>query len=255
MFKIRTTPVEEGNPYYTWNVPSVYQCTWYVYNRISELNLGWQYPTWWDRATQTGSYPNANDWLANYRDPWQVKGTDYTPVAGDIAVYGDSAYGHVMFFETDTMTSEYRSGRKDSFRNAKFGDYKGNLLGFLHYPYKGVPTVERDTSSNQIEVLDDLLRIRTKPSLDADIVGHCQLGYYNVLQSKDNDGYTWYEIAKNRWCANVSVNYLPKQEDIIGEIERYFNAMRSQIESLESESKRMKQDIEDIDKIAEKWIK
>lgn len=252
MFKIRTEPVSPGTQPYSWSTPTIYQCTWYCYYRA--LECGMTPPCWWDRATQTGSYTNAKDWLQNFRDPWEIRTADYQPVAGDIAVY-DGELGHVIFMETDVMTSEYRSGDPNSFRNAKFGDYKGTLLGFLHYPYEPVQPVERNTSSNQIEVLDDLLRIRTKPSLDADIVGHCQLGYYNVLQSKDNDGYIWYEIAKNRWCANVSVNYLPKQEDIIGEIERYFNAMRSQIESLESESKRMKQDIADIDKIAEKWIK
>lgn len=252
MFKPRTEPVSPGTQPYNWTTPTIYQCTWYCYYRA--LECGMTPPCWWDRATQTGSYTNAKDWLQNFREPWEIRTADYTPVAGDIAVY-DGELGHVIYFETDVMTSEYRSGDPNSFRNAKFGDYKGTLLGFLHYPYDPVQPVERNTSSNQIQVLDDLLRIRTKPSLDGEIVGHCQLGYYNVLQSKDNDGYTWYEIAKNRWCANVSVNYLPKQEDIIGEIERYFNAMRSQIESLESESKRMKQDIADIDKIAEKWIK
>lgn len=254
MFKPRTEPVAQGTVPYNWSAASIYQCTWYCYYRA--LECGFSAPCWWDRETQTGSYTNARDWLENFRDPWEVKSIDYVPVAGDIIVYsyGNPDFGHVIFCETDVMTSEYRSGDPDSFRNAKVGDFGGTLLGYLHYPYEPVLPVERDETRDQIQTTDESLRIRVKPSLDAEIVGHVQLGYYNVFDKKDNDGYTWYKIANGRWCANITTNFFPgTDDDFMKEIERVWNATKVKIKGLEDENKEMKEDFNSISKIAEKW--
>ena len=254
MFKPRTSPVAVGTVPYAWGVESVYQCTWYAYYRA--LEVGFSAPCWWDRATKTGSYTNAKDWLENYRDPWEVKGADYHPVAGDIAVYDYAEFGHVIFMETETMTSEYRSGREDSFCNAKLGDFKGKLLGFLHYPYSPVLPVERNTNVNQIQTTDEQLRIRTAPNLEAEIVGHVQLGYYNVLSQTEADGYTWYEIAKDRWCADITTNYLPSEEnDFIKQLEKFLNDTKAKINALEEENKQMRADYADVKNIAQRWAK
>lgn len=247
MFTPRTSPVKEYEEPFAWNVPSVYQCTWFAYGE----SIRFACPCcWWDRATKTGSYTNAKEWLENYRDPWVVKGVDYTPVQGDIAVF-DGEYGHVQFMETDTMYAEYSNGDPNSFRTGKF-EKKDNLLGFLHYPDERVDTVPRDPSKNQIETTDTGLRIRVAPSLEAEIVGHVQLGYYNVLQTKDNDGYTWYEISKDRWCANITTNYLPSDSsDIIKELERYFDSMKSTIKTLTDERDRYKGIVKEVHKITD----
>lgn len=252
MFTPRTTAVKEGTAPYFWNVPSVYQCTWYAFGRA--LEVGYSEPCWFSGSGSDGygSYTNAKEWLKHVRSPWEVKGADYTPVAGDIAVY-DGQYGHVIFMETSTMYSEYRSGDKNSFANGNFKK-SSNLLGFLHYPYSTIDTVERNANVNQIETTDESLRIRTKPSLNGEVVGHVQVGYYNVLSMKDADGYTWYEIAKNRWCANIGVTYLPANDDILKELESIFNQMRAKIEAKESENKELKADMASIDKIAKKWL-
>lgn len=247
---MRTSPVEVGTIPYAWGVPSVYQCTWYCYYRALECGL--TAPTYWDRATKQGSYPNAKEWLENFREPWEVKDINWKPVAGDILVYTDEQYGHVIFCESDTITSEYRSGDPNSFRNAKIGDYKGDLIGVLHYPFESVLPVERNESVPQIETTDEQLRIRVAPSLEAEIVGHVQLGYYNVLQTEDNDGYTWYNIAKDRWCANITTNYLPSDSsDIIKELERYFDAMKSTIKTLTSERDQYKDIVKEVHKITD----
>ena len=252
MWTPRTTPVTEGEKPFAWGVESVYQCTWFCYFESAFHSLS--YPCYWDRATKTGSYTNAKDWLKEYRDPWiPIYDKDYVPVAGDILVY-DGEYGHVIFCETDVMTTEYRNGDPDSFRVGKVGDYNGTLLGVLHYPYEPCLPVERDEMRNQIQTTDDSLRIRSKPSLDAEIVGHVQLGFYNVFDTKENDGYTWYQISKGRWCANVSTIYLPaNDDDFMKEIERVWNATKSKIKGLEKETKDMKEDFNSIQKIAEKW--
>ncbi len=250
MFTPRTTPLTYGEEPWKWDVESVYQCTWYCFWRFYSVFKA--YPTYWDRETQTGSYTNAKDWLKNFRDPVEVKGIDYTPVAGDIAVF-DGQYGHVQFLETDTMYSEYSNGDPNSFRNGKF-EKKSNLLGFLHYPYTTIEPVKRNPSVNQIQTTDNSLRIRTLPSLSGEIVGHVQIGFYNVLSQKENDGYIWYEIAKDRWCASVTVNYLPSdKDDIIQQIERYFNDMKQQVNSLKDQNSEMKKSFKDVYEISKEW--
>jgi len=158
----------------------------------------------------------------------------------------------VIFCETDILTSEYRNGDPNSFRNAKLGDYKGKLLGVLHYPYQPINPVERNENVNQIETTDSTLRIRTKPGLDGEIVGHVQLGYYNVLDEKENDCYTWYEIEKDRWVANITTNYLPSTGgDIIRKIEDYFNSMKCEINSLTEERNKYKEIVKEVHKLTE----
>ncbi len=251
MWTPRTTPVKEGESPFVWNIPSVYECTWFCYYEALYHNLS--APCWWDRATKTGSYTNAKDWLENFRDPWvPIYDKEYTPVAGDILVY-DGEYGHVIFMETDVLTAEYRNGDPNSFRNAKVGDYSGVLLGVLHYPYEPLNPVERNENVDQIQTTDDSLRIRTKPSLNGEIVGHVQIGYYNVLDIKEADGYTWYKLAKDRWCANDSTVYLPSEDDIMAEIERFVNATKTKIKTLEKKNKEMVDDFASIRKIADKY--
>lgn len=251
MWTPRTTPVAEGTSPYVWNIPSVFECTWFGYYR--SLECGLSAPCYWDRATKTGSYTNAKDWLANYREPWEVKSPDWKPVEGDILVY-DGEFGHIIFCETDVMTSEYRNGDPNSFRNAKIGDYNGTLLGVLHYPLTPLNSVERNENVDQIQTTDESLRIRTKPSLDAEIVGHVQLGYYNVLQQTNADGHVWYKLAKDRWCADETVIYLPAEDDFVKEFERFLNSTKAKINGLEDQNKQMREDYTAIADIAKKWV-
>lgn len=255
MFKIRTTPVAYGTKPYDWSADctSIYQCTWFCFYRAIES--GMTAPTYWDRPTRTGSYTDAKKWLDNFREPWQVKDRNYKAVAGDIAVF-DGNYGHVMFLETDEIYSEYRSGNPNSFKNGRFADVdKSNLIGYLHYPSSIYTPVERNENVNQIETFDEGLRVRSKPTLSGDVLGHVQLGYYNVLQQKNADGYTWYEISKNAWCANVSTKYLPaKDTDIIREITEYFDVMKEKIELQGEENNELIEAMKNIDEISRRWI-
>ena len=128
-------------------------------------------------------------------------------------------------------------------------------MGFLHSDYYPILPVERNTNVTQIQTTDDQLRIRTAPSLAAEIVGHVQLGYYNVLSQTDADGYAWYEIAKDRWCANITTNYLPaEQNDFVRQLEKFLNDTKAKINALESENKNMREDYMNIKSIAERWL-
>lgn len=254
MFNVRTEPVKEGTAPYNWNAKYIYECTWYSYYRA--LECGFSAPVYWDRATKTGSYTHAKEWIKEFREPWiPIADPSYKPVAGDILVYDYAELGHVIFCETDVMTSEYRSGRKDSFRNAKIGDFNGVLLGVLHYPYSPVNQVERNKDVDQIETTDEALRIRLIPSLDGEIIGHVQLGFYNVLDKKEADGYTWYEIEKDRWCANITTVYHEAdQDDFVKQLERFLNNTKARISALEEENREVREDMKKISNITERWL-
>ena len=253
MFTPRTTPLVYGEEPWKWDVDSVYQCTWYSFWRFFQVHG--IYPTYQNRATKSGSYNNANTWLVNYRDPVKPMGKDYIPVAGDIVVYDWADLGHVAFMETDTMSSSYGNGNPDSFKFQDYRKFNGEILGFLHSDYYPILPVERNTNVTQIQTTDDQLRIRTAPSLSAEIVGHVQLGYYNVLSEKDADGYTWYEISKDRWCANITTNYLPKAEDdFVRQLEKFLNDTKAKITALESQNKEMREDYMKIKNISERWL-
>lgn len=260
MFAVRTTAPLRDNPYYKWGVESEGQCTWGVFYRCAECSFS--PPCYWDRATKTGSYTNAKLWIENWREPWEVKGSDYKPVAGDIAVF-DGEYGHVAFIERvdgkQCLISDWNrvaplTYASDTWEYGTRLKGCGELIGYLHFPYETVETVDRNPNVNQIQTTDDSLRIRSLPSLSGEIVGHVQIGYYNVLSQRDADGYTWYEIAKDRWCANITVNYLPiADEDIIKELERYFNAMKQQITVLKDENTDLKKSFKEVYTISKKW--
>ena len=61
--------------------------------------------------------------------------------------------------------------------------------------------VEKDELKHQVEVIADELRIRETPSLNGEQLFICDKGIYNVIQSKETDGYIWCEIETNRWIA------------------------------------------------------
>ena len=237
-----TSPVYPEQPY-KWGAASEGQCTWYAYYRAIEE--GCTPPCWWDRETHTGSYTNAKLWLENYRDPWEVKGPEYIPVHGDIAVF-TGTYGHVVYIEISNngicTISEYNREEKETFDTYEWVPGVrlpgcGDLIGYLHYPYEALSPVDRDTSVDQIETTDTDLRIRTEPNLNGEIVGHVQLGYYNVYSITENDGYLWYEIAPNRYCANDTTIFLPKEDD--------------EVERLRKENEELKRRLSEINRLSE----
>lgn len=71
-----------------------------------------------------------------------------------------------------------------------------------------------DKTKDQAQVINKYLHIRTDPSLTATILGFVNLGYYNIIDTKVNDGYTWYKILNDKWIANTEdVIYHKKEEE------------------------------------------
>lgn len=62
-----------------------------------------------------------------------------------------------------------------------------------------IKPVSRNENVDQIEVLIENLRIRDNPS--GNILSLAIPGIYNIISKKEKDGYTWYQISKNKWIA------------------------------------------------------
>jgi len=129
-----------------------------------------------------------------------------------------------------------------------------------------IATVDRNENVDQLRTSDETLRIRTSPSLSGSIVGHTQIGYYNVLSTQpasdaDKKAYKeqrgedlncWYEIAKDRWCANVTTEFLPKKSQT--DITKAMETIIAAVNDLTDENTRLKDGIKAIADIANKLL-
>ena len=81
---------------------------------------------------------------------------------------------------------------------------------------KNLPNpVEENKEVDQFKVnCDDTMRVRLGHNLNAEIIGSAQTGFYNILNRCDDDGYTWFEVEKNKWIALLPPysDYIPKEE-------------------------------------------
>lgn len=84
--------------------------------------------------------------------------------------------------------------------------------------YSVVDPVPRDPFTDQIEVTIDNLRCRENPGLNGEVLGLLSRGFYNVYSKTPADGFTWYEIGADRYCANVSTIYYPKDTPTLFDI-------------------------------------
>ena len=88
-----------------------------------------------------------------------------------------------------------------------------NSLEYDRIRYRDISPVlpvSRNTAVDQIEVALSFLNCRNKPTVKADRLGFLAEGYYNVYDTADSEGYTWYNIGTDRWCAGVDkVAFLP----------------------------------------------
>lgn len=100
-----------------------------------------------------------------------------------------------------------------------------------------IPTVSRDPNRNQIQVLTNEQNIRDN---DNNIVGVAQSGFYNVLSTKELNGYIWSEVKKNRFIADVEgrVVYLPSDD----------------VDAIKKENAELKQALKQINEIIKRWL-
>lgn len=78
----------------------------------------------------------------------------------------------------------------------------------------------RDKNKNQLRITGKYLNCRSTPSLKGKILGYINLGYYNILDSKEADGYLWYKIGSNKWIAylkNYVTRYLIDEKVVVSD--------------------------------------
>lgn len=73
-------------------------------------------------------------------------------------------------------------------------------------------SVAENRNVDQIQVLTNEQNVRNN---DNEILCCAESGFYNVLSTKDSNGYTWYEVEKGKYIAGVKgrVVYIPKTDD------------------------------------------
>lgn len=133
----------------------------------------------------------------------------HTMIAGDVVIWDDPT-PHIAVFDNWSGKANYYFSQNPNPCQIMECNLKGQIHAFRR---KGsippapeptpviTPNVPRDEYKDQIEVKVDQLRVRIEPSLNAEAIGHANIGFYNYLETKDNDGYTWYRISDNNWIA------------------------------------------------------
>lgn len=73
-------------------------------------------------------------------------------------------------------------------------------------------SVKRNTNKNQIQVMTYVQNVRNEKG---EIIQCAEKGYYDVLSTKEDNGYLWYQVEKNRYIAHIDgrVVYYPKEYD------------------------------------------
>ena len=124
--------------------------------------------------------------------------------------------------------------------------------------------VARDEKKHQVEVIASSLRIRQTPSLNGEQLFICDKGIYDVIQSKEADGYLWCEIEKERWIATKEGSWTidlpivkePTQEDNIADLKNQIDVLnieltsaKTSLETTEKALKEANRKIEEVRKV------
>lgn len=126
------------------------------------------------------------------------------------------------------------------------------FTGFI-YPSEevvevNIPNVERNTKDDQVEVKVDGLRVRQSPSLNGEFYCLASQGYYNVLSTKDADGYTWLEIETGKWIAFSDdwEVYLPKEDSDYSQIIKQLGELGEKLNNLSAKLDKTNSDVASI---------
>ncbi len=119
----------------------------------------------------------------------------------------ESAYNGTTFRTREITLTKSWDGKVGWGNNSNV-----KYLGCIHNPAvivhdeddpKVTDPVAKDTTKDQIKLTSSTLRVRIDGTLKAKVIGFCKKdAYYNFIETKKADGYTWYKIADNQWCAD-----------------------------------------------------
>lgn len=177
---------------------------------------------------------------------------------GSPYVNGKAKYGvHLHLYVTECTKKAYSwANMKSCLTINPFGLlYRGKNIKYetinstLELPYYEDAVIhvtdpsEKDVMKNQILEHSSNLRVRMKPSLNGTIIGYLKPNaYYDYFDVVKADGYDWYQIANEQWCAKTST-----MEVFPGKTE--LDILREQNALLQAENESLKSKIDRIDLI------
>lgn len=222
----------KGNPMQT-HANVLANCVGYASGRFNELiELARDY----HECRYTNLRCNASGFIQRAKEASLEIGN--TPRVGAIMCWGggNEGCGHVAVVERVDSNNQVYTSESDYGGNAFYNALRNNnngrwglsssfyFQGFIYQPKdiqdwisgtKVAPNVERDETKTQIKILVDNLNVRIEASLSAASIGFANVGYYNVYEIYNYDGYTWYRIADHQWVAYSPewVEICPAKED------------------------------------------
>lgn len=140
-------------------------------------------------------YPPKRNDLDQYFD--EVAVTDMYP--GDVCIM---EYGHICIFDHWDGKKNWFFSQNPNPCQVMTLNEKGMHSFRLKNKVEITPNVEKDIYKDQIEVKVDNLRVRKEPSLNGEVLGFASVGYYNFYETKEQDGYTWFNIDVDQWIAS-----------------------------------------------------
>lgn len=201
------------------NVNDMPNCTKYCHDRSQEACENVNLELFKDRGTR--GFPSAENWLEESALP-----TGDNLKLGSVACFSnEGGTMHVAFIERvnsngTCLISDSRYDDDKSLRNERFfrtvdnvylnvGSLPigingvGKLMGFQYLPINDI-RVSRDETKVQLEITKHKVNCRNSFSINSSIINegcYVPLGIYNVLETRENDGYTWCKLEEGHWVA------------------------------------------------------
>lgn len=235
-------------------------CTTFVYGAIKEDG----------HLPPVSSIVGANSWHKVLINGWmQIPYNEAKIESGDIIQWVDKCHVAIVSDSKKNISGSFYTGMHGrAYYDGKFDtrDFKSleemcNWMivyypkrFFHHWPIEeecnwvgGMPnnilkhplySVERDIDRNQIEVLGYSQNVRNNEN---DIICRAEKGFFNVISTREENGYLWYQVEKGKYIAQVDGRVV-----FHGAIDSDIERLRIENEQLKAENEYLKNVIEEV---------
>lgn len=275
MFLERLDPPKIGTKYYrnNGNLNDMPNCTKYSHDRAQEACEDKELKLFTDRVPN--GFPPADEW-----NDHSSYATGSVPKVGSVASFSNTGGTmHVCFIERvnpdgTCLISDSRYDDDKSLRNERFWrtidnvSFKagqipggipgvGELIGFQYLPIDDIRT-SRDETKTQLEIIKTKVNCRSSYGLNSPIVNEgCYVpeGIYDVLETRQCDGYLWCKVQEGHWIAYddkwANLYDVKTQDDFEDVLNRFVKAMRDE----HNDSVAIRQGLSDVKTIIERLLK
>ena len=246
-------------------------CTSYCISRGQEA-MEANDPVAFFKDRTPGGFPEAKNFYSDFKGD---KGEE--PKVGSFLVWGKSTdkHGHVAFCEevlgVNDRTWKVKVSQSnyggEFFEVKEYYVQKGKTTSGVGYVYQGACYLNihdkrtvRNKDKFQVDVLAEMLRVRKSPNGEAYAGLYCPIGLYDIIETVENNGYTWARLDRDMWIAlndedGWTKTYSAESESIVAELEELkkqhaalqenYNALLDEKASLEAYSARLEAEYEE----------